>query len=88
MLIRITESELVSCGFSLTDREEWFIAVHPEWKGKTKELLGTYLTCQSDRVGASPVAFEEAFAHVQMCGWCRSHLAHHLKAIDAAVVSS
>lgn len=74
MLIKITDEELASRGFTLADREELFVASHPEWIGRTKELLGVYVTCQSDCSTNGHVAFEDALAHVQNCGWCRGHL--------------
>jgi len=74
MLIEITERELATRGFSLSDREALFLAAHPEWAGKTTELLGVYLTCQSDQLEKSHVEFDAALAHVGYCDWCRSHL--------------
>lgn len=74
MLIEITERELASRGFSLADREALFVAAHPEWEGKTKQLLGIYLTCQSDHSENGHVEFEAALAHVQHCGWCGQQL--------------
>lgn len=74
MLIKITEAELASRGFSLSDREEWFVATHPEWRGRTKQLLGVYLTCQSDTPVKGHVEFESALFHIEGCAWCRSCL--------------
>lgn len=89
MLIKITEEELATRGFTLTDREEWFIAAHPEWKGKTKELLGIYLTCQSDPSSNSRVVFEQALLHVQNCTWCRNRLKVRTASLaDSAVMPS
>lgn len=73
MLIEIQERDLVSRGYSLADREQWFVSNHPEWEGRTKELLGVYLTCQSE-TGQSRVEFERALDHVNQCSWCRDRL--------------
>jgi hypothetical protein len=74
MLIEITERQLANRGFTFSDREKWFEAVHPEWTGRTAELLGVYLTCQSDLRISGDVEFEAALAHVAGCSWCRSNL--------------
>lgn len=74
MLVKITERDLVSRGFSLTDREEWFLAAHPEWKGQTTKLLSIYLTCQFDRCQDGHLGFEDALAHIENCAWCNNRL--------------
>lgn len=74
MLIEITERQLANRGFSFSDREKWFEGVHPEWKGHTAELLGVYLTCQSDGRMSDDVEFEAALVHIGGCSWCRNNL--------------
>jgi hypothetical protein len=75
VLIEITERQLANRGFSLADREKWFVGFHPEWNGRTTELLGVYLTCQSDGHTSGQTELEAALTHVQGCNWCRSNLA-------------
>ena len=56
------------------EAEEIFLRKHPELESLTPILLGTYRTCQADKLhGRMRVDVEEAFHHifVDKCSWCQ-----------------
>jgi hypothetical protein len=69
MSFEITEAEWVAAGYSPAWRESRFVASHPEWSGRTSELLAAYFTCQ-DEPASKTLEYEFVVQHVRACPWC------------------
>lgn len=56
------------------EKEEIFLRKHPEFENVTHILLGTYRTCQAEKLnGRMRVDLEEAYHHIfeEECSWCQ-----------------
>lgn len=55
-------------------KEEIFLRKHPEFENVTHVLLGTYRTCQAEKLkGRMRVDLEEVYHHIfeEGCSWCQ-----------------
>ena len=77
MSTQVSGRELAKKGFSVTERELFFLVEHPEFKNYTPYLLGTFRTCQCDKLKGRRVELDEAYEHIYVtdggCTWCKAH---------------
>lgn len=77
MSLGLSGRELRHNGVPLGSRDLLFLADHPEYKGLTPILRGTFYTCQgADEKVPRPVELDEVLRHFEGCEWCRSHFAN------------
>ena len=73
----LSGEELKKLGFSMVDRELFFVLDHPEFKNFTPYLRGTYTACRANELKGRIPELEEAYDHVFVtnggCTWCKIH---------------
>lgn len=71
---------LKEAGLSFTERTLAFLIEHPEYRGFTAHILGTYVTCKGKEANLDDLEVDEAYEHIygnsmsKGCKWCQEYI--------------